>query len=70
MEIEKFHYDNKVVKYFCYSNSNLGGAIGMLVGLLAATQLFAPEANLGSEYTLLVELGLCTLMPLFLHFCG
>ena len=50
MEIEKFHYDNKVVKYFAIATV-VWGAIGMLVGLLAATQLFAPEANLGSEYT-------------------
>lgn len=50
MEIEKFHYDNKVVKYFAIA-AVVWGAIGMLVGLLAATQLFAPEANLGSEYT-------------------
>jgi cytochrome c oxidase cbb3-type subunit I/II len=50
MEIEKFHYDNKVVKYFAIATV-IWGAIGMLVGLLAATQLFAPEANLGSEYT-------------------
>jgi cytochrome c oxidase cbb3-type subunit I/II len=50
MEIEKFHYDNKVVKYFAIATV-VWGAIGMLVGLLAATQLFAPAANLGSEYT-------------------
>jgi len=50
MGIEKFHYDNKVVKYFAIATV-VWGAIGMLVGLLAATQLFAPEANLGSEYT-------------------
>ncbi|HET8860819.1 cytochrome-c oxidase, cbb3-type subunit I [Marivirga sp.] len=50
MGIEKFHYDNKVVKYFAIATV-IWGAIGMLVGLLAATQMFAPEANLGSEYT-------------------
>ncbi|WMN06069.1 cytochrome-c oxidase, cbb3-type subunit I [Marivirga arenosa] len=50
MGIEKFHYDNKVVKYFAIATV-IWGAIGMLVGLLAATQLFAPEANMGNEYT-------------------
>jgi cytochrome c oxidase cbb3-type subunit I/II len=50
MGIEKFHYDNKVVKYFSIATV-VWGAIGMLVGLLIATQLFLPEANLGSQYT-------------------
>ncbi len=50
MGIEKFHYDNKVVKYFSIATV-IWGAIGMLVGLLVATQLFLPEANLGSQYT-------------------
>ncbi len=50
MGIEKFHYDNKVVKYFSIATV-VWGAIGMLVGLLVATQLFLPEANLGSQYT-------------------
>lgn len=50
MGIEKFHYDNKIVKYFSIATV-IWGAIGMFVGLLAATQLFMPEANLGSQYT-------------------
>lgn len=50
MGIEKFHYDNKIVKYFSIATV-VWGAIGMFVGLLAATQLFMPEANLGSQYT-------------------
>ncbi|GAA5036197.1 bifunctional cbb3-type cytochrome C oxidase subunit I/II [Marivirga lumbricoides] len=50
MGIEKFHYDNKIVKYFSIATV-VWGAIGMFVGLLVATQLFMPEANLGMQYT-------------------
>ena len=35
MEVEKFNYDNKVVKYFAYATI-IWGIIGMLVGLIAA----------------------------------
>ena len=48
--LEKFSYDNKIVKYFGVA-CLFWGLIGMLVGLLAATQLFLPEANLGNPYT-------------------
>ncbi len=48
--LERFHYDNKIVKYFGAATI-IWGLIGMLVGLLAATQLFLPEANLGNPYT-------------------
>ncbi|MBN7812362.1 cytochrome-c oxidase, cbb3-type subunit I [Algoriphagus sp. H41] len=48
--LERFHYDNKIVKYFGAATV-IWGLIGMLVGLLAATQLFLPEANLGNPYT-------------------
>ena len=48
--IERFHYDNKIVKYFGAATI-IWGVIGMLVGVLAATQLFLPEANLGNPYT-------------------
>ena len=42
MEIEKFSYDNKVVKNFAYATV-IWGIIGMLVGLIAALQLAFPE---------------------------
>lgn len=48
--LERFHYDNKIVKYFSAATI-IWGVVGMLVGLLAATQLFLPEANLGNPYT-------------------
>lgn len=48
--LERFHYDNKIVKYFSAATI-IWGLVGMLVGLLAATQLFLPEANLGNPYT-------------------
>jgi cytochrome c oxidase cbb3-type subunit I/II len=42
MEIQKFSYDNKIVKYFAYATI-IWGIIGMLVGLTAALQLAFPE---------------------------
>ncbi|GAB3221717.1 cytochrome-c oxidase, cbb3-type subunit I [Algoriphagus aestuariicola] len=48
--LERFYYDNKIVKYFSAATV-IWGLVGMLVGLLAATQLFLPEANLGNPYT-------------------
>jgi len=48
--LEKFSYDNKIVKYFGAATI-IWGIVGMLVGILAATQLFLPEANMGNPYT-------------------
>jgi len=42
MEIQKFSYDNKIVKYFAYATM-IWGVIGMLVGLIVALQLALPE---------------------------
>lgn len=44
MELEKFSYDNKIVRNFAFATM-LWGVVGMLVGLLIAIQLFAPELN-------------------------
>ena len=44
MQVEKFHYDNRIVKLFAYATI-LWGAVGMTVGLLASIQLFLPAAN-------------------------
>jgi cytochrome c oxidase cbb3-type subunit I/II len=50
MEIEKFQYDNKIVKQFAYATM-LWGLVGMLVGLLAALQLVWPVFNMDTAYT-------------------
>ncbi len=44
MELEKFSYDNVIVKKFAFATI-LWGVVGMLVGVLIATQLFAPDLN-------------------------
>jgi len=49
-QIEKFSYDNKIVRDFGIATV-IWGVIGMLVGLLAAIQLYEPAANLGNPYT-------------------
>lgn len=48
--IEKFYYDNKIVRNFAIATI-VWGIIGMTVGLLIAMQLFKPSLNMGSQYT-------------------
>jgi cytochrome c oxidase cbb3-type subunit I/II len=50
MELQKFQYDNKTVKMFAYATI-LWGLVGMLVGLIAAIQLYLPAANMSLPYT-------------------
>ncbi|KAA3637392.1 MAG: cytochrome C oxidase Cbb3, partial [Calditrichaeota bacterium] len=50
MNLETFHYDNKIVKNFAWATS-IWGIVGMLVGLIAAIQLFYPKFNFGIPYT-------------------
>jgi cytochrome c oxidase cbb3-type subunit I/II len=50
MQLEKFYYDNKIVKWFAYATI-LWGAVGMLAGLLAAIQIYLPAANMDLPMT-------------------
>ncbi|MFM8740247.1 MAG: cytochrome-c oxidase, cbb3-type subunit I [Cytophagales bacterium] len=50
MELEKIHYDNKIVKAFLIA-SVIFGIVGMTVGLLVAIQLFYPAFNFDFQYT-------------------
>ncbi|MEQ9147992.1 MAG: cbb3-type cytochrome c oxidase subunit I, partial [Cytophagales bacterium] len=50
MGIERFNYDNKIVKYFIIA-SVLFGIVGMTVGLWVALQFYIPELNLNLQYT-------------------
>ncbi len=50
MEIQKYYYDNKIVKLFILATLTWG-VIGILAGLLAALQLAFPVFNFGIEYT-------------------
>jgi len=50
MAVESFNYDNRIVRNFAVATA-VWGAVGMLVGLLAATQLFLPKFNFGIPWT-------------------
>ena len=50
MQLEKFSYDNKIVRDFGIATI-AWGIIGMLVGLIVSIQLFWPGMNLGNQYT-------------------
>ena len=50
MRIETFRYDNRVVRAFAIATV-IWAVVGMSAGLLAAVQLFLPNANLSLPYT-------------------
>ncbi|MBI9072828.1 MAG: cytochrome-c oxidase, cbb3-type subunit I [Melioribacteraceae bacterium] len=50
MNVEKFSYDNEIVRKFSIATV-VWGVVGMLVGLILAIQLYLPELNLGIPYT-------------------
>ncbi|MBU2508452.1 MAG: cytochrome-c oxidase, cbb3-type subunit I [Bacteroidetes bacterium] len=50
MNVEKFSYDNQIVRLFSFA-SIFWGIVGMLVGVIIACQMFFPELNLGLQYT-------------------
>ncbi|MFZ1685404.1 MAG: cytochrome-c oxidase, cbb3-type subunit I [Candidatus Zixiibacteriota bacterium] len=49
MSVESFKYDNRIVRDFGIASA-IWGAVGMLVGLIAAVQLYFPSLNLGIPY--------------------
>ena len=49
MSLEKFQYDNKIVKYFIIATV-VFGLIAMLVGLTIAIELYFPQLNMGIPF--------------------
>lgn len=49
MQVEKFSYDNQIVKQFLLAAVTFA-IVGMLVGLIIAIQLYIPDLNLGIQY--------------------
>lgn len=50
MQVEKFYYDNKIVKAFAYATV-IFAVVGMLAGLWAAIQIYAPSTSLNLAAT-------------------
>lgn len=50
MQKEKFYYDNRIVKMFSIATV-VWGIVGMLVGVIVATQMFEPAMNLNKYLT-------------------
>ena len=48
-QVETFKYDNRIVRAFAIATV-VWGLIGMCAGLLAATELFWPGANLNLQF--------------------
>ena len=44
MQVEKFYYDNKIVRAFAYATV-IFGLVGMLMGLWVAIQIYVPSAS-------------------------
>ncbi|HOI30403.1 MAG TPA: cytochrome-c oxidase, cbb3-type subunit I [Melioribacteraceae bacterium] len=49
MNVDKFSYDNQIVKLFTIATV-VWGIVGMLVGLIIAIQLYLPELNFSIQY--------------------
>ena len=49
MQKEIFNYDNKIVRNFAIATA-IWGIVGMLVGIIVASQLFEPYFNFNSKY--------------------
>ncbi|MDD8019094.1 MAG: cytochrome-c oxidase, cbb3-type subunit I, partial [Bacteroidota bacterium] len=49
MEVQKFQYDNRIVRDFAIA-SVVFAVVGMLVGVIIATELFSPSVNAGLQY--------------------
>ncbi len=49
MELERFRYDNTIVRAFTIATV-VWGLVGMLVGVIIAFQLFIPSLNAGLQY--------------------
>src|SRR5215472_2296493 len=49
-ELETFRYDNRIVRAFAIATV-IWGLVGMVAGLLIASQLFWPAANLNLQFT-------------------
>ena len=45
MQVEKFYYDNRIVRAFGYATV-IFGVVGMLAGLWAAVQIYLPQVSL------------------------
>ncbi|MEI7734518.1 MAG: cytochrome-c oxidase, cbb3-type subunit I [Ferruginibacter sp.] len=50
MQVEKFYYDNKIVRNFAFATV-IWGAVGMLVGLWVALQLVFPSLNITQYFS-------------------
>jgi cytochrome c oxidase cbb3-type subunit I/II len=50
LSLEKFSYDNTIVRNFAYAVM-VWGLVGMLVGLLIASQIIVPALNFDLQYT-------------------
>src|ERR1035437_179423 len=48
-QVETFKYDNSIVRAFAIATV-VWGIVGMVAGLLAATELFWPAANLNFQF--------------------
>jgi cytochrome c oxidase cbb3-type subunit I/II len=49
MQIENFNYDNRIIRNFIIA-SVVFGVVGMLVGLIAAIELYCPALNMNLPY--------------------
>ena len=67
-QLDKFYYDNKIVKWFAYATM-FWGIVGMLAGLTAALQLLFPALNFSMAATTFGRVRTCTHQCCDICFC-
>ena len=69
MEVQQFHYDNKIVQKFLYATL-IWGLVGMLVGLILAFMFIFPQSNRRDLLAELWKVKTSTYQCSDLRFCG
>ncbi len=69
MQVENFNYDNRIVRNFIIA-SVIFGVVGMLVGVIAAIQLYYPAANFGLPFTSFGRIRLLHINAVIFAFVG
>ena len=69
MSMDRVHYDDRIVRNFLWATL-LWGAVGMLVGVVVAFQMYLPALNLGLPWTSFGRLRPLHTNAVIFAFCG
>ncbi len=69
MAVEKFYYDNRIVRDFSFATI-MWGIVGMLIGVIFAIQLYTPALSFSLSWTTLGRLFPLHTNTVILAFAG